>query len=144
MISQIIFFSWVQTWDVLILLEQVSTLQRKFYIEKSISYSIFSSCPGGVFQHLQNTWLSLFALMSSQRVSAVSAKTLRASCFAGSHIRAILKPPPPYWVSSFSKPYPSILNPQSLPWLNHITTISIVSRLSLILKCVLIIDKALM
>lgn len=114
------------------------------YRKKNVSYSIFSSCPGGVFQHLQNTWLSLFALMSIQRLSAVSAKTLRASGFAGYHIRAILKPPPPYLVSSFSKPYPSILNPRSFPWLNHITTISIVSRLSLILKCVLIIDKALM
>lgn len=148
MISQIIFFSWVQTWDVPIFPEQLSTLQTKCYIgkkkKKTSSYCIFSSCPGGVFQHLQYTWLSLSSWMSIQRVSAVSAKHSElfvSLAMVSVQYWSLL---PPYLVSSFSKPYPSILNLQSFPWLNRIITISIISRLSLILICTLIIDKALM
>lgn len=51
--------------------------------------------------------------MSIQAVSAASAKTLTAYLFPGYHIWAISKSPPPFLVSGFSKPYPSILNPQS-------------------------------
>lgn len=51
--------------------------------------------------------------MPIQTVSAVSAKTLTVFLFAGYHIYAMLKPPPHYLVSSFSKPYTSILNPRS-------------------------------
>ena len=118
--------------------------RKKQTNKKHSSYSIFSSCPGGVFQHLQYTWLSLSSWMSIQRVSAVSAK--HSELFVSLAMVSVQywSLPPPYLVSSFSKPYPSILNLQSFPWLNHIITISIISRVSLILICILIIDKVLM
>lgn len=55
--------------------ERVSTLQRKFCLEEKHFLLYFFFIAWGIFRHSQNTWLSLFSLMSIQTVCAVSAKT---------------------------------------------------------------------
>ena len=137
------FFDWAQMWDVLFFSpEQVLTLQMKFYLEKRHFLLYFLS--------MSWRYISTFTKYLTVRIflnaypNSICYVSSQFFLFAGYHIFAILKPPSPYLVSSFSKPYPGILIPQSFPWLNHVFTILILSCLSLILMLIHIIDKALM